>query len=801
VIDDADIVRLGAEIGAAARLIEQLADPAAMSDRERRAHERRVARLMGSPDVATALGTIVSTPDIWEGVAPVVDRAGEFQANGQRSGEHHRDLAPLLSGVALNDRAAALFRLGIDRTVAAESEALRQAIRNGQSSSQELVVGSGWHAAVYSGEALAVNPDRDAVAAEGAPFIGGQFSRATRAVHLLNSRTRPERTDEPNRPGSASSLNSMRRSPLQQADVDTKAYGDQKAFGEVVETNMFLASRVMTDMELVRIRVLPRGTVEALLHNPQTGELFTTRHKRVVVAGGIGEELTGFENADEETRRLLDEERATPLAERRILTSQDFIALTGDGANDFPLRGMRNVAIIGPGDTGRVILGKLTGHETESGKSVPTLDWVERIGLYGEGSDTRKEYLGENRPRYVGVALEMPRTDEYQSYYSRVRPFEGRAQRLRRLDDGRIQVISQDAGGFEVRGEYDRVITAAGYRDVTRDIALAPGSVRTRDPRIMDELVQRTFETPGVSEPVLELADGSRVVIDPDSANDVRRLREAVAAGTARRLTIEGTGGQDELVYVEPGSGLLGRLDEAVRNVLRRGRDERDRGEPIARRLRDAEVYLIGPSAELPVSAQERRDAPVLGIVPENTAAGFRYAARDQALAVMLAARDLAAAVRPGTLLAGRRNEGARARSVLRRVAGLAPATDSIPLRDLPARQAELAGEAMPGDLLRMGALGWNLDHEVDGDGDLTVFAQPGQDSIRADIPAEIAGDSATMPALRELLGESMVQVAVMRMSRSAMPGSAGVELRLPVRRGRIDVRRISMGPVDDLEL
>src|SRR5947209_15414294 len=111
--DELDIVRLGREIAGAASVIRDLSDPARMSDVERRAHEQRVGRLLDSDEVAAALGTIVSTPDIWADVAPVVARKSTFQTNSQGTGQHHRDLAPLLAGVLLNDRATALFRLGL----------------------------------------------------------------------------------------------------------------------------------------------------------------------------------------------------------------------------------------------------------------------------------------------------------------------------------------------------------------------------------------------------------------------------------------------------------------------------------------------------------------------------------------------------------------------------------------------------------------------------------------------------------------------------------------------------------------
>lgn len=59
-------------------------------------------------------------------------------------------------------------------------------------------------------------------------------------------------------------------------------------------------------------------------------------------------------------------------------------------------------------------------------------------------------------------------------------------------------------------------------------------------------------------------------------------------------------------------------------------------GVAIARKVYGAEIYKVGPCADLPVTKRERRAVPVLDRIPSNSAACFRYAGPTQRLAEML---------------------------------------------------------------------------------------------------------------------------------------------------------------------
>jgi hypothetical protein len=676
------------------------------------AHLTRVQRLLSDPALRGALRTVRETPQAWEGVINLVRQRGEeLRDAASVPGDLHRELTPLLAGILLTPRARAVFKLALDRAAQRESDELVRRATEGRNYSRQAIIGAGWHGAVLASEMLLREPGLDTISIEARDFLGGQFARTSGDVHTLNSRTRPERPDLENLPGTRGSLNPMGMAPLQQSDVETAAYGSQARLGDVIAVNQWLASPTMLGQEVMFIRTADDdpSRIEITCKDRRTGARITTTHDRVVLTSGLGEVDTGFASIDEETAGILASEAAKPLSERRVLGYDDHIALTGDSDNRFPLQGWKEVAVIGPGDGGRIAIGKLTGHETDNRLSVPNLDWVESIGWYGEQADTFREFVQQERTRYARIGLEMPRPEVDRNYYSRVAAINGKASGLREelgedgLPTGRI-VVRDNFG----RGRaYDHVILAPGFIDRTMQVlstldATVYDSVATaRDERealtkpgtlVTGDFGRWTIDrvVPGIDgvdllEVAREAADGGvrydRVTADawadeldasatlitgveiPQAVSmtaltcdllpppRVLRTPRAMLADVDGLMQRQGTrfidGAGEDMTMASTEQARAAILDGSVAAIeLPANRSAAMRSVmryPVGMRCSDAEVYLGGPAAKLPLSTTERNQVPALARIPANTASGFRYVARDELLGGMLAAADLAA--------------------------------------------------------------------------------------------------------------------------------------------------------------
>ena len=812
---------------------------------ERAAQELRAQRLRDSPDMRGALAAIRAASQPWSTVREVLRRGGELQASASTPGERSRTLTPLLAGISMEPRANAVYDVAIDRDSVRVRDEMRRRIGAGNVTSRELVIGSGWHSAVYNAEAAIANPGRDSFTVEESARIGGQFAVAQRPVHLLNSRTRPESRALPHRPGTAGSLNSMGRAPLQPSDVDEAAYGNQWMLGEVIRKNGPLATNILTATSVTQIVSRSDGTIDVSLRYGDTGEDVTTTHDRVVLATGIGDVVTGLEESSFETRRLLRREAEKPIEQRGILLYDDFIRLFGDTRNEFPIQGWKRVAVIGPGDGGRVVVGKLTGHETDNDLSVPNLDFVETVGFYGQKARTKEQFVDRERVRYDGIALEMPRADD-PSYYNRVTPYAERATEVAQFTaaDGtnRYAVTSTDRDGKTRNEVYDHVVLAPGFVDrtasiVTRDgfygfreaveteLVYADGrtrnggDLRTNAREIMGQ-IERYARTPGTT---FSFGNGraNLTVVDFDektrSLTYVRRdrfgdLRDTGSVTVEEDSTFLGLSGFRRLVQED------GLLEDVKSALLPPPPADCDLlfTEPIARRFTGTNIYLVGPSANLPITDVEREVVPALDRIGENSAAGFRYVERDQALARQLAARDVERSFRrrtPGKLAApvvGAARSKRSAGSIGRLSAGATRVQFDATIDTRPLPQG---GDWQ--DMVRLAVATWAgttpLPRSENQDVTLNIRMVGANEPVRRDPSGRTAliqgrarqfevtfadgrarRSLATRSALGRLLNDPLLQGAIDGVASTARGSHAAVELRLPVRRGQVDLSRVS---------
>lgn len=365
-----------------------------------------------------------------------------------------------------------------------------------------LVIGGGFHGTTFSLNYRA--PDRLTLFCG---RLGGIFGAASQPVFYLNSRTR--RGDLAT-PGESGTLNFIPGGSLQPADISGEEYPSQDVMAKCITLNLDQCSAV-------RQVLSPVVAVYRYPNDKQISVEFASggvvMADRVVVATGLCEP-------------------PPPLCDDpRVVSFPQF--LEDAGRQMFPLRDYNRVAVIGAGDSGKVVVEFLLGQGPRT--SPAALDYVEHIDWFGVPDEvtTGDDWERCNRSRYKGIGRYLPRPPYS---YARVFAFD-KAQSVV-VRDGNLYV--QHNGVYA--GPFDHVIDCRGFVN-TAEKLLAP------------------FGRP-----------------------------------------------------LEPFEG-------------------------IARKVYGEEVYVVGPAAQLPVTALERERTPALRGIKENVASMFRYAPWTARLARLLSER------------------------------------------------------------------------------------------------------------------------------------------------------------------
>jgi hypothetical protein len=296
-----------------------------------------------------------------------------MRAMMQRVSEFPNPLAAKLTGVALDPQGRDLADQVLDAYWSAE---MRQQKTLGSSSTdREVIIGSGFHAAVYAATRVLSGYPKPLVL-ERNERAGGTFAMTARPTFYLNSRNRGGSAGLAGDPGA--SLNYLPGAPIQAANVSMVEY----------QTN--------TDMAFV-IR----------LALAQFADVVTNAKVRSVARDGTGVEI---EIADREpllagrvidARGLGDPNNPDVANGTTILTFPQF---TQRMAGMWPLRGVRRVAVIGSGDSAKCAVESLLGIAPQPFMAAAALDSVDRIDWYSEQLPTTCEgWQQEIRGRYQAI--------------------------------------------------------------------------------------------------------------------------------------------------------------------------------------------------------------------------------------------------------------------------------------------------------------------------------------------------------------------------------------------------------------
>jgi|GEM_PF-2796493 len=412
------------------------------------APKRKKAKAPAKPrlpkTIEQTIEAIKKDPELNEGITMLSERAPEMNDETRLT----------LSGIALHEPSRRFLEDNLDRIWA--DDKLPQRV-------DELVIGAGYHAAVYCAVRVAKGYPKPTVIDAGR--VGGAFGVSKDPSFYLNSRNRPGGLGIP---GRDEALNILPGAPVQPCDLSGDEYQRNTDMAFAIRTSLAMNARVVTGW---RVTLTSGNTV--YLEDSERKETRTLQAKRIVWASGLGEASMPDGVAKHE----------------KVLTFNEFMARLDQ---PFPFRGMERVAVVGSGDSGKTVIEALIGQGPNTAGSIASLDYVENIDWYGmnESSLYRGGWENCNRSRYKGIGRALPRDSVVNgdNRGARIRPYSERA--------GQIN------GGFDgayINGRrYDHVVWATGFekKPGTSPYSAEEYGAVADGERLLGRLIRGTQEQP-----------------------------------------------------------------------------------------------------------------------------------------------------------------------------------------------------------------------------------------------------------------------------------------------------------------
>ena len=296
-----------------------------------------------------------------------------MQALLQRQSEFPNPLAATLTGIALDPPARKLAEQLLDDYWADASR--RQNLLTIGTAEREVIIGSGFHAAVYASVRVLSGYPKPLVV-ERQPRAGGTFAMTAQPTFYLNSR---------NRAGNAglagdqrASLNFLPGAPIQAANVSMAEYQTNTDMALVIRLALAQFADVVTDTEVLTVSPAATGVEITLPGRP------AVRAGRVIDARGLGDPT--------------DQSIANGTT---ILTFGQFMQRM---ATAWPLRGVHRVAVLGGGDSAKCAVESCLGIAPQPLVAAAALDSVDQIDWYATDlPDTCQQWQSTIRGRYQAI--------------------------------------------------------------------------------------------------------------------------------------------------------------------------------------------------------------------------------------------------------------------------------------------------------------------------------------------------------------------------------------------------------------
>jgi hypothetical protein len=308
------------------------------------------------------------------------------------------------------------------------SGSVAELARIGSDGVGEVIIGGGLHGAIYAQARRSLGYPKPLVV-ESSHTPGGAFAVSGNPSFWLNSRNRPGKGGLP---GTKAALNVFPGGWMQPSMLSGSEFQHNADMAFCVRMALAGSANVMPGQTVDQIRVGKDGW----RYQVMTRDGFLLNTNRIIDARGLGTP------------------KRAPLSEFVITGSEFMKAMDGR----FPLRGMKSVAVVGAGDSGKCAIEALCGQGPTQPFSVASLDWVENIDWYGPTSRTCDDWVAVQRGRYraIGSLLKGKAND---SPAGRVRVREAKGEITGGFDsafvNGRPYDLVINCTGFESRNKID----------------------------------------------------------------------------------------------------------------------------------------------------------------------------------------------------------------------------------------------------------------------------------------------------------------------------------------------------------
>ena len=358
-------------------------------------------------------------------------RRGLISLRGMGAARERKDdfanrLEMLLTGLAIDEDTRRYADELLDEHWDAQRRTVLRRVRGtDQRTAREVIIGSGYHAAVYASMRVACGFPKPLVVDQ-AEHVGGVFAVTKRPIFFLNS------TNRPGGPGFVSDLdaqpNYLPGAPVQPANVSSAEFQTNADMAWVIRMALAQNANVLPGFEVRGYRGTGVfGSLPYYLEGVSGDRILAAR---VIDSRGLGEPRDqGSANG------------TTVLTFPQFMKRMDTV---------WPLRNIRRIAVIGDGDAARVAVEQALGIGPNANLSM-AVDRVDLIDWYGPTLPTTPgAWRDLEKTRYLAISKFL-RDGEIGSRKIRVFNRKSRAVALpdRALVDGRT---------------YDLAVVATGWR-------------------------------------------------------------------------------------------------------------------------------------------------------------------------------------------------------------------------------------------------------------------------------------------------------------------------------------------------
>jgi hypothetical protein len=299
----------------------------------------------------------------------------------------------------------------------------------------EVVIGGGYHAAVYCAVRHAMGGEPPLVIEENDAPGGNSFGCTLKPSFWANSRNR---AGDANVPGEDGGLNTIP--------------------GALVQPSMLSSAEFQSNADIafcIRLALAMYGKVavgkRAVAANQTNGDIGPSARTTITVEGDE-------RRADIRARRLIvatgpGKERKPGNANEHVLTFTEFMQRM---TRRFPLEGIRRVAVIGSGDGGKCAIEALFGMGPAEHWSVAHLDQIERCDWYCQLPNTCEAFRDTTRTRYKRISALLPNQNRGVNGRSRLN-----------IITSNSSAVGTTYGAATVDGRrYDLVVYCGGYEPI-----------------------------------------------------------------------------------------------------------------------------------------------------------------------------------------------------------------------------------------------------------------------------------------------------------------------------------------------